>query len=206
MAMPTPDRDFLRRLDEEQRRRIGDGPASFVDQDLGGTDLRRLVLQADFERCRFDDALLLEADMGGALLGYCSFRGADLSRSWLTKARLHYCDLEGAVLREAHLAKASIHHSSLRGADLTGADVARGAFHDCDLRDASLVGLDLQGVAFDACRLAGADFSGTSGTLSPAPIDVGPEGATRLLEGDAAIRWLLAAGARDIHFLQHVRR
>jgi len=111
-------------------------------------DLIQLLSTRNCERCRLQDADLVQADLRDARLA-----GALLQRSNLSAARL-----DGADLRGSDLSFSSLHGASLRGADLRGAKL-----EGADLRESNLSGAKL-----DASALAKSHWEGATGVSADA--------------------------------------
>lgn len=100
---------------------------------------------------------------GGSLLGRfwpdlfgqegAVLRGADLSRSALSRARMPRVDLTSAALAGADLRGALLARASLVGADLEGVDLS-----EADLSFAKLDGANLSGADLSRARLVGAEL------------------------------------------------
>jgi uncharacterized protein YjbI with pentapeptide repeats len=209
MQLRRPSQQFMDLVSRHERRWARDESLKLraADLDLSRTDLGGIDLSdAELKRCRLDYAGLTGVSLAAALIGDCTFRGADLSGAWLNKAQIYHSTFEGASFEEATLTRWMAYHSDFRGADFTEASCGGAFFTDCDLRGARFRRVDLKGIGFTDCVLADADFTGSYGELSPEPINVGRPDDPRWIEGDEMAAWFRRAGARDVSFLQRVRR
>ena len=98
------------------------------------------------------------------------------------------------MLREADAKRASFFGADLRGADLTGAELQFSYLMHVDLKGARLDGVNLYGAAIQDAKLHGASLRDLGGLEHPNvhSIDIGPPDAPEVLEGEAALGWLVA--------------
>ena len=141
--------------------------ADFSGVDLYSTDLSGIE---SFDYAVLKSAVFpYEADLSGV-----SFKGANLSESFLNKANLVKADFTGARLyrsdfSEADLIKATFREASMqgvyfsgvemRGAELTEADLRDAGFHWADVSKSDFTRSDLTNASFAYARVQGADFS-----------------------------------------------
>ena len=197
-----PGADLLRWVEGYQRKTFREGkqpPAKGMD--LAGMDFSDLdLVSMAFEDSTLDGTCLQRAQFGDVYLLSCSVRQADFTDAWLSKGEVHESDLGGAIFRRAKLIKWNVYESVLQNADFTEADTNRTFFCECDLRNARFRRVELIDVGIRDCILTGADFTGSAGTISAHPINVGTPEMPRWIEGDDALDWFRAAGARDVRW------
>jgi uncharacterized protein YjbI with pentapeptide repeats len=196
------DKDELERLIERHARwnergdHDPDGQLKLVGARLGAIDLSGRALngavlyKADLSRAR-----LVATDLSRAILDDAVLDDADLTQANLLKAELTGASLRRAVLRAAFAKRANFGKANLTGADLTGAVIIYGYLMETDFTDARLDGADVTGCGIRGVRLQGATLHGLRGIEQAQilSIDIGSADAPELLEGDAAVAWLLAA-------------
>jgi uncharacterized protein YjbI with pentapeptide repeats len=126
-------------------------------------------------RCSFDGLSLVKARAWAQQFSDCTFRGADLSNSFLDAVQLERCDLSGTILRHAELNRCRAVETKLPGADLrgaklsdaswpntdfTGANLAEAQMHQTAFAGAILAKCDLRRAELGRAKLAGADLRG----------------------------------------------
>jgi hypothetical protein len=134
--------------------------ADFLEARLTAVDLSRTwAVGAAFNLAwifdsRFDEATLQRADLLGASILRCSFRGADLSKAQgfreVVDSTFDGADLRGALLTGTFTG------CTFEGADLTGATLRGVRFEGCSLRGANLCGVKLEDTSLDGADLTGA--------------------------------------------------
>ncbi len=127
--------------------------------------------QVNWSNCRFEGAVLNNANLAGGQLGNANFTGAQFRSANLSGSNLAYANLSrsdlrnadfrrakavGTTLRNANLQKvnaqeADFGYSILQGADLSGAD-----FKNADLTKADLSDAKIDGAIFEGAHLGGA--------------------------------------------------
>jgi uncharacterized protein YjbI with pentapeptide repeats len=123
-------------------------------RDLRLTNFERSsLLKADLSYSRLDGAILLGADLRGAIFTKREILGVGSSSHNL------------AELREIDLSLANFPEADLLGATMVFSDLSNGKFPGSDLRQAKLIGArgrfaDLRGAALARVNAQGADFGG----------------------------------------------
>jgi hypothetical protein len=134
--------------------------ADFLEARLTAVDLSRAwAVGAAFNLAwlidsRFDEATLQRADLLGASVLRCSFRGADLAKAQGFREVVDSA-FDGADLRNA-LLSGTFTGCTFEGADLSGATLTDVRFEGCSLRGANLLGAKLEGTSLDGADLTGA--------------------------------------------------
>ena len=166
------------------------------DEDLSLLDLEGVDLAgAAFLRVTFDGSNLRRSGLSRASIAHSSMRDVDLSLADLHKARVESTVLAGAFLVHALLNGMDAHDVDFRGTDFSWSTARALHCDGCDLRNAVLRDMRLDYTTFRDCRMKGADLTGSSGTLARGSrIDVGDDGASEVLEGEALLAWFRDAG------------
>jgi uncharacterized protein YjbI with pentapeptide repeats len=123
--------------------------------DLGGADL--------------SGASLVGADLSGASLNGANLVGADLSGARLSGARLSNANLSNAELSNANLSGANLLFANLSGANLLLANLSGGYLSNANLSNADLNGANLSGADLIGANLSGADLLSTDLTKAELP-------------------------------------
>lgn len=146
--------------------------ANFTKADLSKADFTEAIAnEANFTdaklegivgaRARFQQAIFVRADLGGARLEEADLSGADLTDADLQRADLRRANLTGAKLVGAKLRGAILADAILEGVDFTGIDV----------RDVDLTGVDPRALGLSDEQLASAAAVG-SASAADAPVRV----------------------------------
>lgn len=132
-----------------------------------GADLRAVDFRgADLAGADFSNAQLHRADFRGAKLSgatldgnltECRFQGAVLDEADLRRATIEEADLSEVRMRRAHLEWTNPVGASFAGSDLQGLKMSQACFEGASFRDA-----DLEGTTFEECVLAQAIFDGAN--------------------------------------------
>jgi uncharacterized protein YjbI with pentapeptide repeats len=117
------------------------------DAVLSGADL----IDADLSSADLSGAELISAEMTKANLSQAWLLG----RTNLTKAVLIEADLSGAMMSGAILTKAALIETDLRGAYMPGANLTEAELIEADLHGAYLPGADLSGAILTRADLSG---------------------------------------------------
>jgi hypothetical protein len=129
-------------------------------------DLRRVILAGrwlvryNFDRARFDGAVLRQANLGSAHLERACLKGADLILANLSSVHAAKANLSGANLRGA-----TLYYGDFRGAVcldqtyLAHADLREANFAGARMGEATLSEADLTNTCFDGADLTRAELS-----------------------------------------------
>lgn len=130
---------------------LGETPAETVIDDMRATNVQRLILTNQCNRC----------DLVGTDLSKLHLIGADLRGAILTGANLSWSNLEGADFTGAHLAGANF-----TGAFLTNASLANATLDNANFSQAQIYYANVTGASMENLNLADATVVGT-------PISIG---------------------------------
>jgi uncharacterized protein YjbI with pentapeptide repeats len=122
--------------------------ANFTRANLTGADLSK----ADLTASNLEEAVLIEADLTGALLNRANLVRANLLMADLSEANLEEADLSHAIATRADFSSAN-----LKLANLTGAELIKADFSNCDLEKATFFKANLTTASVEGAK--GQDIS-----------------------------------------------
>jgi uncharacterized protein YjbI with pentapeptide repeats len=175
--------EILRQSVEKWNQWRRDNPD--VQPDLREADLRDADLRdADLRDADISEAILIRADLGGAILVWTDLGGANLSGANLREANLnraklgwakligvnlegatlimvelHYGNLNDGHLKGTNLERATLCEADLIRVDIEGANLSRADLRHANLTEANLRRANLQGANCEGAILKGADLT-----------------------------------------------
>ena len=143
--------------------------ARFTDCDFTASDLRRtMVQQAEFIRCKFDDALLmylegrqetsLDVETTKVIFKNCTAKGAYFNRSELWVAEFTGGNWDGSFFNNCMWTLAEFDNVSFENTDWRGAKLDSVKFVNCNFRNALFHKANIRASEFINCDFRGTDF------------------------------------------------
>ena len=166
--------------------------ARFTDCDFTASDLRRtMVQQAEFVRCKFDDALLeyvegrqetsLNVETTKVTFKDCIAKGAYFNRSELWIAEFTGGNWDGSFFNNCMWTLAEFDNVSFENTDWRGAKLDGVKFINCNFKNARFEKAELIAAKFYGCDFRGADFGNSTGGQRVKLEQCGFSGATGML-------------------------